>query len=329
MTSSDEHRQIRQNHPVFLRNINYPTRASEEMLALCESAIVSLSKGLVVLSKPLMGLTTAIRLVSGGWQALHPKVPLLVVRSITASKFDLRRFLTFLLSQIAPSLASGRDPDELRLRLQRNLASRALTMGSDRLLLIIDRAHGLMPEELSQLAALQDDLADGGIHLVVLLAGYQSLQTMRDGLHDEAREEPIRRYFENESRFYGVRNALDLKYFLESFDETRFPVGSEWPISRFYFRDAFDRGWRLWHEAPRAWSVISGLSAVDGEPLEVEMQYVTATVCSLLESGFNRGFEALPPDDDAWRRAVASSGLIQSRMLLSHLQARKPKRKLP
>jgi hypothetical protein len=325
MNSNDELREIRQGHPVHLRQVVYPTRASEELLNLCEAAVLSRCKGLVILAKPLMGLTTAIRMVSDGWRTLHPEVPMVTVRSMTVTKFDLRNFWASLATQISPTLAQGRDPDALRLRLRRNFASQSLARKTDRLLLLIDRAHSLLSEELSQVATFQDDLVDDGIHLVVVLAGYESLLVIRDGLFDEARVEPIRRYFEREGRFYGIRDKDDLKYLLESFDKARFPISSEWPISRFYFRDAFDRGWRLWHEASHAWSVLAGLAATDGERIEVEMQYVTESICSLLESAFEQGFNALPPDDDAWRKAVESSGLIQSRMLTSQLQKRKQK----
>jgi len=314
-----QHDEIRKTHPVRLRKITYPTRASEDLLVQFESAVLTRCKGLVVLSKPLMGLTTAIRIAAAGWPVLHPDIPIVVVRSTGAGKFVAKDFWTSLVMQVAPSLAAWAYPEVLRHRLLRNFTTRALASKADRLLLVIDRAHTMLSEELSQIALFQDDLTNEGIDLIVALTGHESLRTKREALHDEARDEPVRRYFEKEHCFYGIKSAYDLNYFFESFDEDRFPAGSDWPISRFYFRDMFDRGWRLGHESPRAWSVMAGFAGVNGEPVEVEMQYVTETVCALLESAYEHGFEALSPDDDAWKISVQSSGLIPSRTLMSQL----------
>lgn len=323
MTTSIERDEIRKTHPVHLRNIIYPTNATEEFLAQLESAILTRSRGLVVLSKPLMGLTTAIRLAADGWPTLHPDIPMVVVRATGQGKFVPRAFWASLVTQAAPNLASDSNPEVLRHRLLLNFTTRTLTQGTDRLLLVIDCAHHMLPEELTQIAMFQDDLADDGINLVITLAGHEQLQAMRGILHNEGRDEPVRRYFENEHFFCGMRGAYDPKYFLESFDEDRFPADSEWPVSRFYFRDMFDRGWRLGHESSRAWSILGSFASMDGEASEIEMPYVARTVCSLLESVYDRGFEALPPDDDAWKAAVQSSGLIQSRLMAAEFASRK------
>lgn len=328
MNSIVDRGEIWERHPVKLRQITYPTQASEHLLRSCEHAIRARTKGFVVVSKPLMGLTTALRILVAGWPKLYSGIPIALVRSPGATVYHPVRFWSSLVTQLIPNLATWRNPDALRLGLLRNLLTRANAHDSDRLLLIVDRAHTLLPEELLQLAVFQDDLADEGTNLVVALAGYESLRTIRDCLHDEAREEPVRRYFENEHYLYGIRSSQELAYFLESFDKCRFPQGSEWPISRFCFPKAFDRGWRLWHEAARAWSIFSGYAIREGEPAEVEMQYVTETACSLLESAYQRGSGALPPDEDAWRIAVQSSGLISSRAMLSQMpESKAPRRR--
>lgn len=315
--------EIRKIHPVHLRNIVYPTNATEELLAQLESAILTRSKGLVFLSKPLMGLTSAIRLAAEGWSILHPDTPMVVVRATGRGKFESRGFWASLVTQAAPNLASDSNPEVLRRRLLLNFTTRAISHGSDRILWIIDCAHHMHPEELTQLAMFQDDLADDGINLVIALAGYEQLQAMRGVLHREARDEPVRRYFENAHFFFGMRSAYDLKYFLESFDEDRFPVDSEWPVSRFYFRDMFDRGWRLGHESSRAWSILESFASMNGDATEIEMSYVARAVCALLESVYDRGFEALSPDNEAWKGAVQSSGIIQSRLMAAQLPPRK------
>jgi len=315
--------EIRKEHPVHLRNIVYPTNATEEFLVQLESAILTRSRGLVFLSKPLMGLTSAIRLAAEGWSKLHPDIPMVVVRATGRGKFVSRGFWATLVIQAAPNLASDVNPEVLRRRLLLNFTTRALSHGSDRLLLVIDCAHHMQPEELTQIAMFQDDLADDGVNLVIALAGYEQLQAMSGILHNEARDEPVRRYFENAHFFFGMRNAYDLKYFLESFDEDRFPADSEWPVSRFYFRDMFDRGWRLGQESSRAWSILESFASMNGDASEIEMPYIARTVCALLESVYDRGFEALSPDNEAWKVAVQSSGLIQSRLMAAQLALRK------
>lgn len=310
---------VREGHPVHLRQIRYPTKSSEDLLAQLEAAVSAKKNGFVITSKPLMGLTSAIRLVADGWKELRPDTPFVTVRSDGAMQFKASSFWASLVGQVGLSMASLRDSEALRLGLLRNLTTKALECKSDRLVLVIDRAHSMLTEGLSQMSLLQDDLGGDGIHLIVVLAGYQSLRTIRSSLHSEGRDEPLLRYFANEVSFHGMRDAYDLSYFLESFDRQRFPPGSDWTLSRFYFRDAFDRGWRLAHESPRAWSVLASHVLMSGELAEIEMQYVAEAICALLESVYERGFGALPPDDDTWRRAVESSGLVQSRMLMNQL----------
>jgi hypothetical protein len=322
MTSNDERDAIFQMHPVHLRRVAFATRSSEELHATIDVAIRSRSKGMVVLAPPLTGLTTAMRMISGGWSELHPTVPLVLVRQAALGKFDYVRFWRSTVGQIAPMLEFGRSPEALRRRLLQNLATRCLKLKSDRLVFVVDSAHNLLAEEITQLTNFQDDLADDGVFMTLVMQGYPSLTTIRDALHDEARDEPVRRYFEKEHRFFGIRTAEDLMYFLESFDKTRFPLKSEWTVSRFFFRDAFDRGWRLAHEAARAWSVVAQAAATAKVTTEVEMQYVTEIVCTVLEKAYARGANALPPDDTKWMEAVKSSGLLEARALMAHLNNR-------
>lgn len=323
MSTPSSRDEIRKIHPVHLRNIIYPTDASEKLLMQLESAVLTRSRGIVVLSKPSMGLTTAIRLAAEGWPMLHPDTPMVVIRATGRGKFVPREFWASLITQTAPNLASDSNPEVLRHRLLLNFTTRAIAHGADRLLLVIDCAHQMRTEELTQIAMFQDDLADDGINLVVVLAGYEQLKTLREDLHREGREEPVRRYFEHEHSFFGMRYAYDFQYFLESFDEDRFPAGSEWPISRFYFRDMFDRGWRLGQESSRAWSIFECFAGTDGEAIEIEMPYITRTVCTLFESAYDRGFVALSPDGEAWKAAVQSSGLIESRLMTAQFAAQK------
>lgn len=49
-------------------------------------------------------------------------------------------------------------------------------------------------------------------------------------------------------------------------------------------------------------------------------------ICTLLESAYQYGFEALSPDSDGWRMAVQSSGLIHSRALVDCLVKQNPKK---
>lgn len=278
MSQRTEHDELQKIHPVHLRKVIYPTKASEDLFVQLESAVLARAKGFVVLEKPLMGLTTAIRLAASGWKTLYSDIPFVVVRSSGAGKYTAHGFWASLVSQAIPNLASSRHQETLRLRLLHNFVARALSSKTDRILLVIDRAHYLHPEDLSQIAAFQDDLADEGIDLVVVLAGHESLRAMRDDLYEASRYEPVRRYFEKEHQLYGLRNAYDLKYFLESFDKDRFPAGSDWPISRFYYRDMFDGGWRLGHEAASAWSIIADFAGRKDDLIEVEMPYVAEMI---------------------------------------------------
>lgn len=326
MISEHEREQIHKNHPVHLRQVVFPTRASEVLLSWCENAAESRALGLTVFAKPLMGLTTAIQIVAAGWPHLHPDIPCVSIRAIDISKFNTKEFWTSIAVQIMLARTHWNNQDALRAGIVRNLAARAIGCASDRLLLIIDAAHRFISEALTQISILQDQLRDEGVHLVVLLAGHDSLKNIRDQLYDESRSEPIRRYFENENYFPGMRNAQDLRYFFESFDKTAFPVGSDWSLSRFYFCDSFDRGWRLDHEAPRAWSVFARHAEMEGLLTEIEMPYVVKSVCTLFDSAFKYGAQALSPDEQTWTAAIKSCGVVESRLLVAQLTRRnKPK----
>jgi hypothetical protein len=257
-----------------------------------------------------------------GWQQLQPRIPVFLARSPGSANYNSSELWPFLFTHVNQNLARSCDSKRSRLALLRYFVSRIGECSGDRLLLIIDRAHTLHSEELQQLAAFQDDLADENGYAIIALAGYESLRMTCENLHSQGLEEPIRRYFENEHLFYGIRNSQELAYFLESFDNVCYPAESNWPISRFFYPEAFDRGWRLLHEAPRAWSIIRGFADQEGDFCDVEMQYVTEIICGLLENAYLHRGRSLPPDDDAWRAAIASSGLTASRTMKARLLSR-------
>lgn len=314
MTQDDTHLSLRKRHPVSLRQAVFPTKASEELFAQCQASVSVLRKGMVVVAEPLSGLTTAIRLIAQGWQVACPDIPMVVIRAPAMGKIDATPFLRAFSgrSQRGIYARSKWNEEILRLGISRSLTTEALSRQSDRLLLIVDQAHNMSSAALSQLGVLQDELGSDQIHLVVILAGHPSFMQMREELHADARLEPMRRYFEIEMRFSGVRSAQDLSYFLESFDNTEYPIGSEWPMSRFYYRDAYDRGWRLWQEASNAWASFERMAMVSADRLEIEMHYVLPAICTLLESALDHGYAALPPDREAWQLAIESSGFIES-----------------
>jgi hypothetical protein len=170
---------------------------------------------------------------------------------------------------------------------------------------------------------IQDEVGEEGVSLMVVLAGYPILRSIREERITGISQEPIRRYFEMSYSFRGICGVEDLRYFLESFDTTVYPEDSNWQFTRFYFPQAYERGWRLWHEAQTAWSIFQQMACVEVDELEIEMPYIQTAIFNLLEAAYAHGSGALPPDIEAWKAAVLHSGFIESQTLKTNVPDRK------
>ncbi len=313
-------------HPVHKRTFEFDTKSADALYQELVSVTEHRVSGITVTARSRMGLSTALRLAASALAELSDRLPVCLVTGIRTRANDVA-FWASIIGQIAPPLRHVGDAVALQQALELNLAARALSGGDNRAVLIIDRAHDLTGHQLSLLTMLQDGVEQQGVRLIIALAGNSTLLSKRDDLIQSGSLEPVRRFFDRERRFSGIRDADELSFALRDFDERVYPADSNNFITRFYYQDAFDRGFRLAHESAHLWSVLYSLVQPYEDAVEVEVEYVMQTVCATLEESYPKGRGALQPDESIWRRHAEATSILSARRLEQQRQAEKKGKK--
>jgi len=314
-TSLSERDDLHRQHPVHRRSVRVTTTATQYVFDELRAAVECRRWGLTFVARPRAGLSTALQLGALALIAHDATLPVGLILAGRHKNTSDGPFWASIASQLAPRLTTTRHPDELKNRLAEHLVTRVLETANDRVLLIVDRAHDLTSHQLSLLTELQDSLNLAEVRLTLALGGHAQLLARRDELYQQGVLEPYRRLFDRTLPVSGAKSPEDLAYFLESFDTTHFPEGTGPTYAQFYFPEAYARGWRLHGEASRLWSAFVRVLEPYDKVVDVEMDYVSQTVCSVLDDAFRHGSKALPPSDDRWEAAARASGVLTARVL--------------
>ncbi len=317
MTDS-EREQIYARHPVKNRDIEFATTSGEYVFQELRDALTKGLAGVTFIGAPRSGLSVALRLAAAGIESALPEVPLCHVFAGARRPIKETSLWTAILAKTGPTGPASRDSQVLRERLRINLEKRARHNRCDRVLLLIDRAHELEASQCLQLALLQDELWLERIRLVVCLGGYEALRGLRDDMAQSGDMDPVLRWLANERSFSGLRSAADLQYFMSSFDDEVYPKEGGYTYTEFFFPSRYREGWRLAHDAPKAWSAFVAEDSKFSKETTIEMAYAAQAVCNVMDAAYLRGTD-WTTDEGAWGDAVRSSGLIEARTLASQL----------
>lgn len=176
--------------------------------------------------------------------------------------------------------------EERRERLLQHLILLADQSGFKRVVLLIDEAEYLKDAQFHWLLGLYNDLEDVDIQLFTSLFGRPELLLKKAHFQETNQTQLVSRFFEAEHEFRGVRSAAEIKAILHAFDdEQRFPEGTEWTYTKYFFPGPYEQGWRLAEHASTFWSAFEQIYRVNSsKKLEIPTKFVFRAIEQFLLS---------------------------------------------
>lgn len=300
------------NHPMSRRHYRVATAAIQEFVHLVELCVRVMIPGALVHARPRMGKTHALEYV-----CLHlarHRSDLLVLRmSCEHHRTEFEGpFFSMLLAA-----AGVRDPQpnsnaQKRFALMRRLHEQLLLRGGHVVVLLCDEAQRLSKHALEWLRDVHDQLAQQGYRMITFLVGQPQLLERKAQYQLSGDEQIVARFMIEQLHFRGITDAADAATCLASYDLTRYPEDTGPTFSEFFFPVAWAAGLRLEHSAPILWNtfVQAHAAAQLHGRVEIQMDYFTRAVESVLTQGPNWDGLGLRLGEAHWARAVRESGYI-------------------
>jgi hypothetical protein len=304
-----------QAHPLVRRNYRVATPAIESFVDLVERCLRVLMPGALVYARPRMGKTYAIDYVCLHLERTRPEV-LTIRLSCEHHRADFEGpFFSALL------IAAGATGDVLktaitlkRQELIRRIRERLATRRGHIVVLFCDEAQRQSKNAYEWLRDVHDQLAYHGIRLITFLVGQPQLLAHKARFQMSGDEQIVARFMIEQLQFSGVQDADDAATCLAGYDRTRYPEHSGPSFTGFFLPQGVAAGLRLEDCGTDLWNAFVRAHAeaqLSGAP-EIQMDYFTRAVESLLGQGGKFDSPLLKLDEAHWTRAVEESGYVSA-----------------
>jgi AAA domain len=303
----------RHEHPLLRRNYRVATTAIESFVDLVERCLRVLMPGALVYARPRMGKTHAVDYVCLHLARVRPEV-LTIRMSCEHHRTDFEG--SFFSSLLIAAGASGdvlkRSITVKRQELIRRLRERLAARKGHIVALFCDEAQRQSRNSYEWLRDVHDQLAYHGIRLITFLIGQPQLLAQKAGFQMSGDEQIVARFMIEQMLFHGIRDAGEAATCLAGYDKTRYPEGSGPTFTGFFLERSFAAGLRLEHSGADLWNAFVRAHAqaqLTGPP-EIQMDYFTRAVESLLAQGNRFDDPALALHESYWTQAVEESGYV-------------------
>lgn len=184
----------------------------------------------------------------------------------------------------------------------RNLiASRCGQAAVNTFVLFIDNAQRISEAEYEYLEDLDSMVRQDRLSLFLVLVRQSDAEgvDVGDDWRDRATHS-IRRWFMHTAPFGPLQGVDEVSHALSGYDSIAWPT-PDMPFSRYFAREAFDRGWRLGDQALLIWDLANEMRKKAKLPDTDSWPMATLTLTArhlLHEIAFRRvGFDAFTADD--------------------------------
>ena len=303
----------RHEHPLLRRNYRVATAAIESFVDLVERCLRVLMPGALVYARPRMGKTHAVDYVCLHLARVRPEV--LTIRMSCEhhrTDFEGAFFSSLLIAAGASGDAHKRSITVKRQELIRRLRERLAARKGHIVALFCDEAQRQSRNSFEWLRDVHDQLAYHGIRLITFLIGQPQLLAQKAGFQMSGDEQIVARFMIEQMLFHGIRDAGEAATCLAGYDKTRYPEGSGPTFTAFFLAKSFAAGLRLEHSGGDLWNAFVRAHAqaqLTGPP-EIQMDYFTRAVESLLAQGNRFDDPALKLNESYWTQAVEESGYV-------------------
>ena len=305
-------------HPML--DLLRPTVATREIEELANAILLALEasyRGMCVYSYGRFGKTEAARYLRDhrAWLGRH-KAAMLSFECPKAEKRTDSSFVATLLTGFKIRYSNKSRPHELMQQLTSFLIERCLAAGTKLVIVMLDDANRLKPDDYEHLVTLDNLMtARGYVFFAVSIfqrdvTGFTNETVFRSEYPPHVHG----RFLVRKHLFSGVKNVEDLAYYLSRYDEsTEWPAGSSVSFSKHFASHAFQNGWRLAHEAARLWQFAGELRDEFRLPSDWTwpMKSLEGTVAYLLTNVAANSPDFLSFQDEHIKSALDASGYIE------------------
>ena len=305
----------REEHPLYIRNYRVATAAIEAFADLVERCLRLLIPGALIYSRPRMGKTHAIDYLCLHLARIRPTV--LTVRmscDFHTISYEGPFFSALLIATGASGRVSKLSNTDKRLDLIGRLLGQVRARKGHIVVLFCDEAQKLSLNSYEWLRDVHDQLGHHGIRLITFLVGQPQLLAQKAEYQMEHKEQIVARFMIEQLQFHGIRDAAEAATCMTGYDKTRYPEGSGPSFTGFFLPKGFAAGLRLEHCGADLWNAFVRAHAkaqLGGSP-EIQMDYFTRAIESVLLEGANFDDPALKLDESYWARAVDESGYVSA-----------------
>lgn len=229
------------------------------------------------------------------------------------------KFYRDMLSDFSFGFEGKKDEIVLRNQIVNLMHEKAERSNLRRIVLIMDEAQKMTEWQYDCLIDISNQLVRRNIRMTTISIGQEQLVNRRSFFLANEKAHIVGRFMPSEYRFKGIQEPSELEYVLQSYDESEFPIESEWYFTRYYFPEAFNTGRRLSEFSVSLYKLFIAIREEFGlsGKVEIPMEYVAFTVENVFKiNGSNgKGTEWLSMEQ--WREAIQRSGYIESEIYMA------------
>lgn len=298
-------------HPVVTKEYTVLTPMIEKSYSYVRERVWLRKTGLFLYAPPRTGKTRCRRSIK---LFLEAEFPGLLVVSFsaddghTSSRTKNGMLIDILRSQGLKSKASAKYKDlfyDLLVYIEMRLTGRR----HRHVVLMIDEMQLLSEGDFNTLLTLSNKLEEQGITLTSIGFAQPQILHVRSSFKVANKEQLISRFLVEPVPFDGCGSKEDLMAILQAYDnDTQFPPDSDWTYTRFFFPDAYDRGFRLSESCDDIWQSLLQVIGSD-RVASIPMLHLTGAVEYLLAANRTPRGRFFQLDDEIIDRAVSASGL--------------------
>ncbi|MEK4510803.1 MULTISPECIES: ATP-binding protein [Paenibacillus] len=305
------------SHPVEIDDYQIPTNEIMKIFKSVSRWIQLRITGAVIYGRPRLGKTWMIKYLKNKIPThLGVDLPIHHIVSLHAKIAKEEEFIESLLSDMDHAFALAGKVGAKRQRLLKFLEQQGCTNSLRMVVLFIDEAQCLDSLHFEWLMDYYNKLDLLRVTLVVFLVGQPQLYTQKTIYSRGHEDQIIQRFMIEEHKFNGLKNEMDIKSCLISFDErSEYPKDSGWSFTRYYFPEAFTVGERLQNFSKDIHDLYVELRTkynIKG-PFEIPMKHmIIAIKIIFVDHGMNSDKPLHWVTTKHWKEAILKTNYIAS-----------------
>lgn len=298
-------------HPIVTRKYTIVTPMMEATASEVVQSIERGITGIVVFGGQRIGKTRLRRFLMGVAGAHFKRLAVFGMNVPECEEVRERVFFGRLLKTFRHPLWDVGNAAQRRDRLVEAATMAARSSGRDQLVLFIDQAQRLTEIHYEWLTDIYDELDERGIELFVILVGQPELTTTCDDYCRRRKNHILGRFMVDRIHYHGIRSSRELARCLDAYDSrSKYPEGTDWTFTRYFFPEAFDKGWKLSAQARLFWNAFQEVGrheAVLGTK-ELPMQFFARAIESFLRRAEQS--EGLPKVDHGYLMQLVLGAVV-------------------